>query len=89
MWATKPGPGRPFSMTRGAAGSLDSQAPVRLSEVEGVQDAGSDFMREAFNLSVGETGLAMNQPQTICYVIRVVSLEPSREVLRKIGRAHV
>lgn len=69
-------------LTRGAAGSLDSQAPVRLSEVEGVQDAGPDFMREAFNLSVGETGFAMNQPQTICYVIRVVSLEPSREVLR-------
>lgn len=69
-------------LTRGAAGALDSQAPARLSEVEGVQDAGPDFMREAFSLAVGETGQAMNQPQTICYVMRVVTLEPSREVLR-------
>lgn len=69
-------------LTRGAAGALDSQTPARLSEVEGVQDAGPDFMREAFSLGVGETGQAMNQPQTICYVIRVVTLEPSREFLR-------
>ncbi len=69
-------------LTRGAAGALDSQAPARLSEVEGVQDAGPDFMREAFSLAVGETGQAMNRPQTICYVMRVVTLEPSREVLR-------
>lgn len=71
-------------LTRGVTGGLESQAPTRLSEVEGVQDAGPDFMRETFNLGVGETGQAMNQPQTICYVIRVVSLEPSREVLRNL-----
>ena len=72
-------------LTRGMDfGMLGQQAPPKLSEVEGVQDAGPDFMREAFSLSVGDVGLAMNQPQTICYVIRLVSLAPSREVLRNL-----
>ena len=72
-------------LTRGIdLNMLGSQAPPKLSEVEGVQDAGPDFMREAFSLSVGDVGLAMNQPQTICYVIRLVSLAPSREVLRNL-----
>jgi hypothetical protein len=73
----------PFSwLTRGAAGAMDPQARVTMSEVEGIQDAGPDFMREVFSLGVGEVGRAMNQPQTVCYVVRVVTLEPSREVLR-------
>ena len=72
-------------LTRGAAANMfETQTPPKLSEVEGVQDAGADFMRKVFSLSVGETGEAMNEPQTICYVVRVVSLEPSREVLRNL-----
>jgi len=72
-------------LTRGAAaGMFESQTPPRLSEVEGLQHAGSEFMRKVFSLGVGETGEAMNEPQTICYVVRVVSLEPSREVLRNL-----
>jgi hypothetical protein len=72
-------------LTRGAAaGMFDSQTPPKLSEVEGVQDVGSEFMQKVFSLGVGETGEAMNEPQTICYVVRVVSLEPSREVLRSL-----
>jgi hypothetical protein len=72
-------------LSRGAdLGMFGSQAPATLSEVEGVQDAGPDFMREVFSLSVGDVGLAMNQPQTICYVIRLDSLNPSREVLRNL-----
>ena len=71
-------------LTRGAVNMFDTQTPPKLSVVEGVQDAGADFMRKVFSLSVGETGEAMNEPQTICYVVRVVSLEPSREVLRNL-----
>jgi hypothetical protein len=72
-------------LTRGAAaGMFESQTPPRLSEVEGLQHAGSEFMRKVFSLGVGETGEAMNEPQSICYVVRVVSLEPSREVLRNL-----
>jgi len=72
-------------LTRGAAaGMFDTQTPPKLSEVEGVRNAGSEFMREVFSLGVGDVGEAMNEPQTLCYVVRVVSLEPSREVLRNL-----
>lgn len=68
-------------LTRGTA-NVDNRAPLAISEVEGVEVPGADFMREVFSLSVGSAGEAMNEPQTVAYVVRVVSLEPSREVLR-------
>ncbi|HJT30648.1 MAG TPA: SurA N-terminal domain-containing protein [Pirellulales bacterium] len=72
----------PFSwMSRGTA-SVNMRSPLEVSEVEGVERPGADFMREVFNLGVGDVGAAMNQPQTIAYVIRVTSLQPPRELLR-------
>ncbi|HWB07883.1 MAG TPA: SurA N-terminal domain-containing protein [Pirellulales bacterium] len=72
----------PFSwLTRGTA-NVDNRAPPKISEVEGVESPGPDFMREVFNLGVGASGEAMNAPQTIAYVVRLMSLEPSRERLR-------
>jgi hypothetical protein len=68
-------------LTRGSAG-VDRRAPLSESEVEGVDSPGPDFMREVFSLGAGAAGEAMNKPQTIAYVVRVDSLEPSREVLR-------
>jgi hypothetical protein len=68
-------------LTRGSA-NVDGRAPLRTSEVEGIESPGSDFMRAVFNLNVGASGEAMNAPQTIAYVVRVASLEPSRERLR-------
>jgi len=68
-------------LTRGSA-NADNRSPLRISEVEGVEAPGADFMREVFSLSVGSAGEAMNQPQTAAYVVRVVSVEPAREVLR-------
>ncbi|MGH7140048.1 MAG: hypothetical protein ACREHD_30275, partial [Pirellulales bacterium] len=72
----------PFSwLTRGSA-NVDNRSPLTISEVEGVESAGPDFMRAVFSLSVGSAGEAMNRPQTIAYVVRLVSLEPSPERLR-------
>ncbi|HQU41774.1 MAG TPA: SurA N-terminal domain-containing protein [Pirellulales bacterium] len=68
-------------LTRGSA-NADNRSPLRISEVEGVEAPGADFMREVFSLGVGSAGEAMNEPQTAAYVVRVVSVEPSREVLR-------
>jgi len=53
----------------------------RISEIEGVPNAGRDFMREVFRMSPGETGAAMDAPQETAYVIRLEKLDPSREDL--------
>lgn len=73
---------QPFSwMSRGSA-SPDGRGPLEVSDVEGVERPGADFMRETFSLGVGDVGEALNQPKTVAYLIRVTSLQPPRELLR-------
>jgi len=72
----------PFSwMTYGAVPALLSRTPPKLSEVDGVDTPGPEFMRTVFKLTVGQVGVAMNQPQTAAYVIRLVNTEPATTVL--------
>ena len=72
----------PFTwMTYGNVASSASYAPPVISEVEGVNLPGQAFMREVFSLKKGETGAAMNQPQTVAYVIRLVDSAPPTSVL--------
>jgi hypothetical protein len=54
-----------------------------LSSVDGVQHAGPDFMRSVFSLAVGQAGVAVNQPRSIVYVVRISSESPSDETLRE------
>ncbi len=69
----------PFTwMTYGNVASSTSYAPPVVSEVEGVNMPGQAFMREVFSLKQGEVGAAMNQPQTVAYVIRAVDLRRRR-----------
>jgi hypothetical protein len=68
-------------MSRGSA-SPDGRGPLEISDVEGVERPGADFMREVFSLGVGDVGEALNQPKNVAYVIRVTSLQPPRELLR-------
>ncbi|MDR3235082.1 MAG: SurA N-terminal domain-containing protein [Planctomycetaceae bacterium] len=42
---------------------------------------GGDFMKSVFSLSVGETAVAFNQPETVVYVVRIKSSTPSEDVL--------
>ncbi len=42
---------------------------------------GPAFMRTVFDLTKGDVGVAMNEPQTIAYVIRVIDFEPSLDTL--------
>jgi hypothetical protein len=56
----------------------------QLSQVDGVEYAGNDFMRVVFNLPVGGVGVAPNQPESIFYVVRVLKRSPGDEVMREL-----
>lgn len=71
----------PFTwLTRGTApfGSV----PM-LSDPDGVQMAGEEFMKAVFSLEPGGTAVAFNEPQTVCYAIRLASLEPDEAALQQ------
>jgi hypothetical protein len=56
--------------------------PPRLSEVEGADRAGVDFMKAVFSLQPAGIGVGMNEPRTIVYVIRLIAFEPAMDELR-------
>ncbi|MBI2824302.1 MAG: hypothetical protein HYX69_06410 [Planctomycetia bacterium] len=62
---------------------MNSRMPPRQSEVEGVEDAGSEFMQAVFALPVDGIGTAFNNPRTVAYVIQVTDLDPPQDVLRQ------
>lgn len=75
----------PFSwLTHGSvpAGMTPNQPP-RLSSVNGVTDPGQQFMRTVFHLQPGEIGVALNQPESMVYVVQLESTTPSETVLRE------
>lgn len=57
------------------------QEPPRISQVKGVDRPGEEFMRTVFRLKPGEIGVAMNHPQGVVYVIRLVETQPSEDIL--------
>lgn len=59
----------------------DQPVPTRVSRVDGVVDAGDEFMQTVFELEADQVGIGMNEPETICYVIRLTSLTPPRSQL--------
>lgn len=73
----------PFSWLTLGNVPLQQGAEPRLSEVDGVDQAGPDFMRAVFGLPTGGVGVAFNQPQDSVYVIRAIEFEPSDEQLRE------
>lgn len=71
-----------FSWMTAGAVPFSSGAPS-ISRVQNVEMPGSDFMQSVFKLKTGSVGAAINHPQTIVYVVRVVRESPSEEVLRQ------
>ena len=72
----------PFSwLTLGNVPAQSGGQP-RLSEVEGVDRAGTQFMKAAFALETAGIGIALNEPRTFVYVIRLIEFEPPMEELR-------
>lgn len=57
------------------------QRATELSEVDNVEDAGPEFMEAVFSLTDGEVATAFNNPKTVCYVIRAVTVTPPRSQL--------
>lgn len=73
---------RPFSwMTYGSVPLETAPTPPRLSEVEGVEMPGPDFMRAVFRLKKGQIGVTTNHPKTIAYVVRVIETNPPEDAL--------
>lgn len=54
-----------------------------LSEVEGVDTAGPEFMQKVFSTSAGQSGVAPNGPRTVYYVYRVIEFLPDTAELEK------
>ena len=54
-----------------------------LSQPEGVQMPGEDFMEAVFGLEPEQTTVAFNEPRTVCYAIRLDAVEPPAAELRE------
>ncbi|MBC8355169.1 MAG: hypothetical protein H8E66_24605 [Planctomycetes bacterium] len=73
----------PFSwMSTGSTPFGGAGAPT-LSQVDGVEAAGDEFMKKVFSLKAGEVGVAVDQPQAVVYVVRVAAETPSEEMLKE------
>jgi len=60
-----------------------SMGQLGLSPVEGVEGVNDGFMKAVFALQTGESGKAVNQPETMVYVIRIISDAPAEEELKR------
>lgn len=69
-------------LTQGQFVPTARQIPLRLSQPEGVQAVGPEFMKETFELAPGKLGVALNNDKTIAYIIRIVQHEDSPSELR-------
>lgn len=54
-----------------------------LSQPEGVQMPGEEFMEAVFSLEPEQTTVAFNEPRTVCYAIRLAAFEPPVAELRE------
>ncbi|HEV2972095.1 MAG TPA: hypothetical protein VGY55_19135 [Pirellulales bacterium] len=61
----------------------EQPAPLQMTQLSGVDKAGDEFMRTVFGLDGGSAGVAMNEPQTIAYVIQAISFDPAETVFRR------
>jgi hypothetical protein len=71
----------PFSWLTLGNVPADPGAQPRLSEVEGVDRAGEQFMKTVFDLQPAGVGVAMNVPQDTVYVVRLIVTWPRPSAL--------
>jgi len=55
-----------------------------LSQPDGLAMPGEEFMRAVFGLEPGQVAVAFNEPKTVCYIVRLVGLEPAEPQLREL-----
>jgi hypothetical protein len=70
----------PFTWLSG--GGVAQGSPPTLSQPDGLEMPGEEFMRAVFALEPGATAVAFNEPRTVCYAIRLVSTAPPDDELR-------
>jgi hypothetical protein len=75
----------PFTWMSGPPLARNPEQPVlpHLTPLKEIEKPGEDFMRTVFSLNVGSTGVTMNQPETIAYVVQLKSLTPPEEAFRR------
>ncbi len=73
---------RDFSWLSTGSLAFGSNIPT-ISSVENIESPGVEFMRAMFALGVGEIGVAVNHPQSVVYVVRVLSESPTLEARRQ------
>ncbi len=71
----------PFSWL--SQGTVPQGTPPLVSDPAGLIMPGDELMKAVFALEPGQTATAFNEPQTICYAIRMESVVPSLEDLEK------
>lgn len=69
----------PFTWLSG--GMTPGSVPF-VTQPEGIEMPGEEFMQAVFSLEPGQTTVAFNEPRTVCYCIRLVNLEPPASELR-------
>lgn len=74
----------PFSWLTVGLGGLDPtlRSPPRLSEIEGIENAGPEFMKTVFGLREAEVAVVLNHPKTMVYIVKLISMDPPDEALR-------
>jgi hypothetical protein len=74
---------QPFSWLTVGSVPLDfSGGQPRISDVDGVERPGQEFMETVFGLSPGQLGVAMNEPENTVFVIRLVDFDKPADELR-------
>lgn len=58
-----------------------------LSQPEGLSMPGEAIMKAVFGLEPGQVATVFNEPRTVCYVIRLVGLEPGDAQLKELFMA--
>jgi hypothetical protein len=56
---------------------------LRLSEVDGVDGAGPEFMEAVFKLGDGQVAATVNHAHSVAYVIRLAGREQSEQAMRE------
>ena len=67
-------------MTFGPVFSPNMQPRVYLSPIEGVQDAGFDFMAALFQMKAGEIKSIVNESESVYYVVRMIEVTPTEQL---------
>ena len=67
-------------MTFGPVINPSMQRRVYLSPIEGVQDAGFDFMSTLFQMKAGEIKSFANSSESVYYVVRMIELTPTEQL---------